>query len=590
MVVRRAGGPGEIVEQFGELIEQTLPPEMPFLLVLDTFEEVQYRSRTFVNALWDFLELLQERVHRLRVVIAGRAPVSDRDTKHLELKTLDDEAAAGFLRVRGIDDPDTARFIVKRFGGSPLTLRLAADIVAQDEGGVESLRRVRGRHKLLRTLSAGQETIQRALYGRILSHIHDKRVRALAHPGLALRRITADLIEQVLAQPCRIEVHGHDDATELLDELRNEISLVRPAPEGGVEHRSDLRRLMLPMLVDDLPDKVREIHEGAVDYYAARDAAVDRAEEIYHRLARGDDPGDVEKRWMPELEDYLRDAVPELPVRAQAFLAPLVGVELDDEQFARASRRDRERALELQATDLLRVGNLEEALALLRRASSWSDPGGPLDLLLATALYRVKRYADALATIDRALERRPDDAEARRVLELQELAARIEQEQGDPAAAAARLREAFRLASWLGDVKPALSLGVRRVALQRELKSDNVARVAAEVHDVLATESSDDALKAEPELAWKVAGQLGDTYPDVITRVGRAVAFPSDLAEDGIATVLDAWLKADPAAAGFAEGDAGRNLATLYVLTSEFEVPPGAAACLARLLRERRGS
>ena len=54
--------------------------------------------------------------------------------------------------------------------------------------------------------------------------------------------------------------------------------------------------------------------------------------------------------------------MPELPTRAQIYLAPLVDVELDDALLERANRRDRERVIERRARDLLAVGDAKQAL------------------------------------------------------------------------------------------------------------------------------------------------------------------------------------------------------------------------------------
>lgn len=54
--------------------------------------------------------------------------------------------------------------------------------------------------------------------------------------------------------------------------------------------------------------------------------------------------------------------MPELPTRAQIYLAPLVDVELDDALLERANRRDRERVIERRARDLLAVGDGKQAL------------------------------------------------------------------------------------------------------------------------------------------------------------------------------------------------------------------------------------
>lgn len=579
-----------VIDEFAELLDLAFEPGSPFLLVLDTFEEVQFRSRTYVAALWDFLEALQARVHRLRTVIAGRAPISEHDTKDLEMPMLDEDAAAGYLHMRGVADPKTARFIVSRFGGNPLTLRLAADIVQQDIDGVDTLRGVKGRQKVLKLLSASQETIQRALYNRILAHIHDDNVRALAHPGLTLRRITSDLIVEVLAEPCGIDVQSSGDADQLLEGLRREVSLVRTSDDGGVEHRSDLRRLMLPMLYADHPIKVGVINDRAVVYYGARDGVSDRAEEIYHRLARGDDPEDVDSRWVEGVGDYLVNAVQELSVRAQAYLAPRVGIELDDDVLREASRRDHELVLARRGRELLAVGDAPQAMKLLEDAVSELGAGGELGLLLARAQHRLGQHEAALATIDRALEELPHDAEMRLVLELQELAAQIEDDRGDFEQAAERLEEAYTVASWLREVGSALALGAGWLHVTRDVNPEQLPRVAAEVNDLLERQT-DDVLRTDPELAWALAGELGDLHPVVLERVGHAVAYPVDLPEAGVGEVLKAWAASDPAAAALMADAPPRSTRTtisaLFVLLDTGPFPDRAAELMARLLRER---
>jgi len=147
--------------------------------------------------------------------------------------------------------------------------------------------------------------IQRTLYNRILGHIRDDGVRQLAHPGLVLRRLTARLIVDVLAAPCGLGVRDETAASELLELLAREVSVGRRSDGGAVVHRADLHGLMLPLLEDNRPQLVRDIRDRVIEFY--RDS--DRAEEIYHRLARGDDTATVDGRWLPGAEDHLRAAV-----------------------------------------------------------------------------------------------------------------------------------------------------------------------------------------------------------------------------------------------------------------------------------------
>ena len=231
------------------------------------------------------------------------------------------------LQFRGIEDAETARFITSRFGRNPLTLRLASDIVKQDEGSVEALRGVKGRNKVLRILSAGQETIQRALYTRILGHIHGDQVRALAHPG---------------------------------------------------------------------------------------------------------------------------------------YLASRVGVELEPDVFAQASADDRVRVIERRAQELLGTGDTTTALRELEAGVAAHGLRMPLAVLLATAQYRAARHREALATIDAALGELRPDADSRLSLQLEELAAQIEEENGRLEAAAEHVQAGYELAAWLGEPTPAMARGARR--------------------------------------------------------------------------------------------------------------------------------
>ena len=139
----------------------------------------------------------------------------------------------------------------------------------------------------------GESLVQGMLYDCILFNIDDKDVKKLAHPGLALRYLTADIIDRALAGPCKLELPPPGPAREaevqrLFEALQRYASLV--VPDGpGLRHRADVRRAMLASLDHDKPALVREIDRGAVRYHQENEQAnprVARAEKIYHRLRR----------------------------------------------------------------------------------------------------------------------------------------------------------------------------------------------------------------------------------------------------------------------------------------------------------------
>ena len=236
------------------------------MVVLDTFEEVQYRGEERAFPLWELLSQVQDRSPFLRVVVAGRAPVESlklarRQPRQIVLGDLDDGAAAAFLETQGIYDPDLQRDCIAAFGRLPLSLKLASTLAARTPGGAAALLGP-GANGLSLT-AASDEVVQAQLYGRILDRIADERVRRLAHPGLTLRRINPDLILHVLNEPCGLLIGTMDEATALFAELRRETSLVSvDSADGDLVHRPDLRRVMLTMMLTARPRWLRTFTAG----------------------------------------------------------------------------------------------------------------------------------------------------------------------------------------------------------------------------------------------------------------------------------------------------------------------------------------
>lgn len=213
------------------------PDPVPFLLILDTLEEIQIAGRFAVLQVTGLVRRMQEHYPRLRVVYSGRAREKLLHADELALSELEPATAMEVLEAHGVDDVDLRKEIVKVVGGSPLSLFLAATIARRE--GREAFDGLRTRGLLMQKLEAAE--IQGQLYDRIVKHIHDPRLRKLAHPGLVLRRLTPELIAGVLAGPCEIEP---ESAPELFESMSREVSLVIKEPGGGLRHRSDVRKVM----------------------------------------------------------------------------------------------------------------------------------------------------------------------------------------------------------------------------------------------------------------------------------------------------------------------------------------------------------
>lgn len=298
-----------VAELIGELLDvlakQNVPG--PLVLILDSFEEVQYRNEARAQAFWDALSRTAGRRKELRTVISGRAPVrslmwNSVPATELEVGELDEPAAQAFLKSRGFKDAAERRAIIRVVGRMPLSLVLAATLLASEDGGVDSLQGVSGKRRLW--FSASDEVIQGQLYERILGHIHNPRVRKLAHPGLVLRRVTPDLIEHVLNGPCNLGIESSADARALFEELKRETSLVTiDLAEDAVVHRRDLRAVMLKLMEAKDAALVRVIHAGAAAWFEASRDLRSRAEYCYHALHLGQFP----ERWL--LDSEIRSSI-----------------------------------------------------------------------------------------------------------------------------------------------------------------------------------------------------------------------------------------------------------------------------------------
>jgi len=110
-----------------EALGRAAPATPPFLVVLDTFEEVQYRSQAVVERLFDFLAALRRWMPQARPVLAGRNEVHRTEVSNCPLRNFQPEAAQAVLEAEGMP-PDLAERIVEQVGGSPLSLRLALNL------------------------------------------------------------------------------------------------------------------------------------------------------------------------------------------------------------------------------------------------------------------------------------------------------------------------------------------------------------------------------------------------------------------------------------------------------------------------------
>ena len=374
---------GAFVHDFLKTIPSFGQVGTPLLIILDTFEEVQARSSDYVSELFGFLEDIKFQLEqltagpsRLRVILSGRVPVPDFPNEELLLRELDKETSQEFLKGLGVA-PSLAQRITLQIRGIPLTLRLAATVIKSSQDELLAQGEFDAMHPVWYELR--DEQIQGLIYQRYLQQIHDGDVRRLAHPGLVLRRITPEIIEKVLAQPCGVairKVSGEPEdeasgrtAIELFDAMAREVSLVSQDNDGELRHRPELRTVMLELLQQNQKTRATKIHRNAVAYYEEFDDVKSRAEEIYHRLQLGHSEATISKRWKGGVESFLRDSINELPLCSRAMLASYLGSDayIEGHEAARhdSDQATWERYAERRAARLIKLNKPDEALKVL---------------------------------------------------------------------------------------------------------------------------------------------------------------------------------------------------------------------------------
>lgn len=351
----------------------------PLLLIVDTFEEWQ-RSRF---GRWDaehpmrrFLGWLAEieAAWRLqvRVIVSGRTPVrpdsSFASGGVIALGDLNRAEAVSLLRQRGLSERE-ARALARMTGGNPLALKLAARYHERLPSSARSAFLDEG----ARELEGLDATLrQGVLYRRFLDHIADPQARKLAHPGLALRRVTAELIQHVLAGPCQLGPLDLAGAEELLERLAREIWLVE-SRWPVITHRPEPRRVMLQAMKSDplQRSKIQAVHLAALRWYEQGDdrSEDDEAEALYHRLSLG---GDMAARVdiaaiPPRILQRVAQSANDFDIGVRAELLFRAGRQVSITEAQALPPRERQVWAQDKAASLVRSGQPERALAVWKQ-------------------------------------------------------------------------------------------------------------------------------------------------------------------------------------------------------------------------------
>jgi hypothetical protein len=374
--------------------------QLPLLMVFDSFEEIQYRSRSPELSFVQFFLELQNAYPNVRAVISGRAKPLEVAAKlslgtndEREIKDFDEESATAYLKNLGVENPQFRGTLFSQVGGNPLSLYLSAQVYLREGGDEKGIKDLKTSSWMV--LKVGNSQIQGQLYERILEHLHNLDVQKLAHPGLILRRITPDIIRQVLQVPCEVSVPDDKTAQELFEEFRREVALVTVAEDGSLHHRSDVRRLMLGSLQLDKSQKVEQIETSAIAYYRSQPGLVARAEEIYHLLRRCEPEAAISARWVRGVEPYLAGAMEELGAIQQLYLYQRLGITAAKELRDKANLEELEAYAVTLARNKMISGYYGDALSQLRERSERTT-ASRVPLYEIKALIGMENFPEAL--------------------------------------------------------------------------------------------------------------------------------------------------------------------------------------------------
>jgi cellulose synthase operon protein C len=566
------------------------------IIFVDTFEEAQWFGPSIVNGLLDFLFALNDS-QNVKLVLAGR--VLDKEFVRREMQNLLEELSSGGIDAHEVvkltsrlcvnvnllawepalellrtaleemeqeplDEVDLEE-IIKIVTCNPMAIKLAARLLAID--GMKKFKEQR--NEFLAQLRA--EKIQALLYGRILSHIRVKDARKVAYPGLVVRRLTPDVIREVLAKPCGLELTEARNEFDIFEDLKNEVALVTYHPaDNSLRHRVDVRRVMLEDLEDHVgKDTVRQIDEAAVAYYAGKTDPASRAEEIYHRLRLKEPADALDGRWMPDAARYLKDAGEDLPAQQQLWLARKLNITLADDVRQEADQEAWEDQAARSAERYLASANAEMAIKILEERPA-RLPRSTLYTLHAEA-YRI------LGSYDQALQVGRDGVkallEARDIGQALELLLKmvvVEESRNNLAAADNLLLEAEKVAGQINDRVKKLRTVITHLRVERKIRPDAEARhgdlrqraqdllyhdprPAIRRHPVLLREAAAELSAFDPQLAEVAIDTLGleTTMEEQAGALGEVLTVlfqQSDASEseERYDTVfLDRWRKSD---------------------------------------------
>ena len=247
-------------------------------LFFDSCELLEHSGDKSLNRwLWQWLKAAVDRLHGLRVIIAGRNKFAGIPTRYRKQTSLEPFSAGDsdrLLEHLGVTDPKWRSAVYSNLAhGHPLITEMAGNLwqEAKKAGSQIAINDIP-------TLSEHEKAVE-WLTSRILERLNQP-LKDIVRWGTLLRRFNQDILVHTLPK----SVSAIND--EIYEQLR-QYSFVVPARKGnGLACHDLLRQVQNAYLRTHKPDAYREFHTKAALYFFKQN---DLVETLYHRLMSGDD-------------------------------------------------------------------------------------------------------------------------------------------------------------------------------------------------------------------------------------------------------------------------------------------------------------
>ena len=211
-----------------------------------------------------------------------------------------------------------------------------------------------------------------------------------------VRIITPEVIKEILAKPCRMGNMGLARATKYYELLCDEKFLLEDnydMDDNVLKYRTDLRRLMLPLVLKKESSKSREISELAIQYYKGSKKPADIAEYIYHNLLLGNEPSSIKPLLNKGLQIYLEQSLEELPLEAHIYLANYFDINIPEEIIDKADLVQWEKRQAKELNRVLNSGNYKSLQNMEEKIDKRKDRSEHSELTLPEAklLFRLSK-------------------------------------------------------------------------------------------------------------------------------------------------------------------------------------------------------